>query len=135
MATLPEMQIDLTHGVEFRDQPSLTWIYDPISNRLRGWGDGYEALRQAVEIICNVERFRWQIYSPNFGIELEGLLGTEPGYAASELRRRLEDAFSADRRLLGLSRFDWRSDGERLFAETTVDTVFGPVPAALEVKL
>ena len=87
---LPASDMDLSQGVVFQDQPSLTWIADPVTNRLRGRGDNYEAIRQAVEIIVSVERFRWQIYTPNFGTDYDGLLGTEPGYAASELRRRLE---------------------------------------------
>lgn len=129
MATLPQSEIDLSRGVVFQDQPSLTWIADPVTRRLRGRGDNYEAVRQAVEITVNVERFRWQIYSPAFGMELDGLLGTEPGFAASELRRRLEDAFLPDNRILGISAFAYDFQDGTLAAAVTVDTVFGPVQA------
>lgn len=135
MATLPQFDIDLSRGVVFQDQPSLTWIADPVTRRLRGRGDNYEAVRQAVEIIVNVERFRWQIYTPNFGVELDGLLGTEPGFAASELRRRLEDAFLPDNRILGISEFTYEFREGALAAAVTVDTVFGPVQANVEVTL
>ena len=99
---LPQSNIDLSRGVVFQDQPSLTWIADPVTNRLRGRGDNWEAVRQAVEVIVNVERFKWQIYTPNFGIDYEGLLGNEPGFVASELQRRLVDAFLPDNRILGI---------------------------------
>lgn len=135
MATLPQSEIDLSKGVVFRDQPSLTWIADPVTRRLRGRGDNYEAVRQAVEVIVNVERFRWQIYSPNFGIELDGLLGNEPGFAASELQRRLSDAFLPDSRILGISGFSYTFEDGVLTAEVTVNTVFGPVQANVEVTL
>lgn len=135
MATLPQSEIDLSQGVVFQDQPSLTWIANPVTHRLRGRGDNYEAVRQAVEITVNVERFRWQIYTPNFGIELDGLLGTEPGFAASELRRRLEDAFVPDSRILGISAFAYDFRDGVLTASVTVDTVFGPVQANVEVTL
>ena len=46
---LPKSNIDLTNGIVFQDQPSLTWIADPVTNRLRGRGGGWEAIRQAVE--------------------------------------------------------------------------------------
>ena len=72
---LPKSDIDLSRGVVFQDQPTLTWIADPVTRRVRGRGDGWEAIRQAVEIIVHVERFKWQIYTPNFGIDYEGLLG------------------------------------------------------------
>ena len=131
MATLPQSDIDLSRGVVFQDQPSLTWIADPVTRRLRGRGDGYEAVRQAVEITVSVERFRWQIYSPNFGVELDGLLGADPGFAASELRRRLEDAFVPDSRILGISAFSYDFREGTL---TAAVTVFGPVNANVEVS-
>ena len=135
MPTLPRSNIDLTSGVVFQDRPSLTWIADPETHRLRARGDNCEAVRQAVEIIVNVERFRWQIYTPNFGVELDGLLGRDPGYAASELQRRLADAFLPDSRLLGISSFSYTFNSGILTAAVTVDTVFGPVDTTVEVTL
>lgn len=132
---LPASDIDLSQGVVFQDQPSLTWIADPVTHRIRGRGDGWEAVRQAVEIILNVERFKWQIYTPNFGTDYDGLLGTEPGYAASELQRRLEDAFLPDNRILGITDFQWTFSGVSLAATFTVRTVFGDVPGGIEIPL
>lgn len=135
MATLPQSDIDLSQGIVFEDQPSLTWIADPATRRLRGRGDNYEAVRQAVEVIVNVERFHWQIYTPNFGIDLDGLLGSDPGFAASELQRRLTDAFLPDNRILGISDFSYVFQDTTLTAEVTVNTVFGPVQTTVEVTL
>lgn len=132
---LPRADIDLRGGVIFQDQPTLTWIADPATRRIRGRGDGWEAIRQAVEIIVSVERFKWQIYTPNFGTDYDGLLGTEPGYAASELQRRLEDAFLPDSRILGMKDFTWSFSGVSLSASFTVRTVFGDVESGLEVNL
>ena len=132
---LPRSDIDLRGGVVFQDQPTLTWIADPVTRRIRGRGDGWEAIRQAVEILVNVERFKWQIYTPNFGTDYDGLLGTEPGYAASELQRRLEDAFLPDSRILGIKDFTWSFSGVSLSVRFTVLTVFGDVASGLEVPL
>lgn len=132
---LPQSNIDLSRGIVFQDQPSLTWIADPVTNRLRGRGDNWEAVRQAVEVIVNVERFKWQIYTPNFGTDYDGLLGTEPGYAASELRRRLEDAFLPDNRILGIKDYVYSFKDVSLTVTFTALTVFGDVPGSMEVKL
>ena len=59
MAVLPENSIDLSGGVEFVAQPSLTWKIDRAAGRIAGTCDGYDAVKQAVEIILNVERYRW----------------------------------------------------------------------------
>lgn len=132
---LPQSDIDLSKGVVFRDQPSLTWQADQVTNRLRGRCDGWKAVRQAVEVILHVERYKWQIYTPNFGTDYDGLLGTDPGYAASELRRRLEDAFLPDNRILGLCDYTWSFAGVSLTAVFTVRTVFGDVPGSMEVTI
>ena len=132
---LPQANIDLSRGVVFQDQPSLTWIADPVTNRLRGRGDNWEAVRQAVEVIVHVERFKWQIYTPNFGTDYDGLLGTEPGYAASELRRRLEDAFLPDNRILGIKDYVHTFRDVRRTVTFTALTVFGDVPGSMEVTL
>lgn len=132
---LPASDIDFSQGVVFQDQPSLTWIADPVTHRIRGRGDGWEAVRQAVEIIVSVERFKWQIYTPNFGTDYDGLLGTEPGYAASELQRRLEDAFLPDNRILGIKDFSWTFSGVSLTVSFTALTVFGDVPGGMEIPL
>ena len=95
----------------------------------------YEAVCQAVEIIVNVERFHWQIYSSNFGIELGGLLGNDPGFVASELQRRLSDAFLPDNRILGIADFSYTAQDTVLTASVTVNTVFGPVKTGMEVAL
>lgn len=135
MVTLPQSGIDLSRGVAFQDQPSLTWIADPVTHRLRGRGDNLEAVRQAVEIIVNVERFKWQIYSPNFGVDLDNLLARDAGYVASELQRRLADAILPDNRLLGISGFSYAVDGPVMTAAVTVSTVFGDINTTLEVTL
>lgn len=132
---LPQSNIDLSQGIVFQDQPSLTWIADPVTNRLRGRGNNWEAVQQAVEVIVNVERFKWQIYTPNFGTDYDGLLGTEPGYAASELRRRLEDAFLPDNRILGIKDYAYSFKDVSLTVTFTALTVFGDVPGSMEVKL
>lgn len=132
---LPQSNIDLSRGIVFQDQPSLTWIADPVTNRLRGRGDNWEAVRQAVEVIVHVERFKWQIYTPNFGTDYDGLLGTEPGYAASELRRRLEDAFLPDDRILGIKDYAYTFRDVSLTVTFTALTVFGDVPGSMEAAL
>ena len=56
-------------------------------------------------------------------------------YRASELQRRLEDAFLPDSRILGITDFRWTFSGMSLTAAFTVPTVFGDVPAGMEVPL
>lgn len=136
MAVLPESgDVNISTGVTFVQQPSLTWYINKESNRIQGTVDGLDAVRQAVEIILNVERFRWQIYSPNSGMQWAGLIGQNPGYVASEVQRRIKDALSTDERVLGISNFQYTMNGESMTCSLTVNTVYGNTQTTVEVML
>ena len=135
MAVLPTSTIDLAGGVNFQSQPSLSWYIDKTTNRITGTVDGLAAVRQAVEVILNVERYRWQIYQPYSGMEWNGLLGQDPGYVGSELQRRLIDALTVDDRVTGISDYDYTISGNTLAATFTVNTVYGSIQETQEVPL
>ena len=135
MAVLPTSSINITGGVNFQNQPSLSWYINKETNRIEGTMDGQAAVRQAVEIILNVERFRWQIYRPYSGMEWDGLIGQDPGYVGAELQRRVIDALTVDDRVTGISDYDYTVDGSSLSAVFTVNTVYGSIAESVEVPL
>lgn len=135
MATLPTgASINLSGGVEYVSQPSRTWFIDQTSGRIVGECDGYEAVKQAVNVILNVERYHWQIFQPYSGMEWEGLLGQDPGYVAAELQRRLEEALTVDDRVTGVKDFSYTVQGQALTASFTVSTIYGEMQASTEVN-
>lgn len=135
MAVLPVSPLPLTGGVEIVRQPSLSWYINKETNRIEGTADGLAAVRQAVEIILNVQRFRWQIYQPYSGMDWEGLIGQDAGYVGAELQRRLIDALTVDDRVTGISNYDYTAEGDTLTATFTVNTVFGSFDESAEVML
>lgn len=135
MAVLPNSRISMQQPMEFREQPSLTWKADSKTGRIQGMADGLEAVTQTVEVILQTERFLWQIYHPDFGMQWKGLIGQDPGYVASELRRRIQDAFSIDSRIVGIEKFSCEAKGDAMTVDLTVSTVYGPVSQKVEVNL
>lgn len=135
MAVLPTSSINITGGVNFQTQPSLSWYINKETNRIEGTVNGQAAVRQAVEIILNVERFRWQIYRPYSGMEWDGLIGQDPGYVGAELQRRVIDALTVDDRVTDISDYDYTVDGSSLSAVFTVNTVYGSIAESVEVPL
>ena len=132
MAVLPTGNLP---EVTFQQQPGRTWYIDKASNRIRGECNDWLAVRQAVEIILNVERFRWQIYRPYSGMQWEGLIGQDPGYVASELQRRITEALTMDDRVRGISDFAYSVNGNTLSASFTVNTVYGSEQTSVEVNI
>ena len=90
--TLPE-GIDLDDVID-ESLPTNTFLVNPDAEQIAGMDDGLEAMRQAVEIILTTKRFNHQIYTSNFGAELEDLIGEDPDYIESTLPERIRDAFS-----------------------------------------
>ena len=111
--------------VQYVDHPSLTWYKNPITGQLTGPVDGIEAVRQAVDEYLSVARFKYTLYTPNHGMDWEGLLGSDSGYVVSELKRRLADVFLPDNRITDVTDFEFSQDADNLFCNFTVVTVFG----------
>ena len=127
MATLPE-GVGLDVELSVVEQPTNTFLIDWNSKQIAGLNDGLEAMRQAVDIILQNERFRWQIYDSNFGTELEDLPGEEYAYITSELPRRVEEAFSVDSRIISVDNWSFQDMGCGVLAVSfEVVTVFGTV--------
>ena len=125
MATLPE-GVGLNVSLDYVEKPTNTFIIDWSARQISGMDSGLVAMRQAVEIILQNERFQWQIYSSNFGSELEDLIGEEYDYIVSDLPRRIEEAFSTDSRILSVENFTFSEPGTgSLVCSFDVVTVFG----------
>ena len=133
MATLPE-GVGLDVSLQYVGKPTKTFLIDWSSKQISGMDEGLLAMRQAVEIILQNERFEWQIYSSNFGSELETLVGDERDFIESELPRRIEDAFSSDSRILSVENFEFSEPkmGE-LVCRFDVRTVYGTLRAEVKV--
>ncbi len=134
MPTLPQGG-SLPPIVSVESMPSLTWYINKDTNRIQGTVDNYDAVVQAVQVILNVERFRWQIYSPYSGMQWRGLIGEDPGYVAAELQRRIRDALMMDDRITGIKDFKYSIADDVLTASLTVTTVYGDVQTTTEVNI
>lgn len=130
MSILPE-SLDISGGVTFEKQPSLTWFINKDTNRIQGTVEDFAAVRQAVEIILNTERFRWQIYKPYSGMQWDGLIGQDPGYVALELKRRVTEALMVDDRITGVSDVPI---GSRFSTINGSDSINFCVTAAMEAE-
>ena len=133
MAILPNDPFALDGSVSVASEPGLTWYIDKTTNRINGEVDGYDAIRQAVEIILRTDRFLWQIYTPSSGVDYRNLVGQDAGYAAMELQRRIKEALAMDDRVLGISNYEFTHTGDVLSISFVVRTVYGDIEEELEV--
>lgn len=122
--TLPDI-IGFDTDIVLTSRPSKTWIIDRSAMQVGYMDEGLEAVRQAVEIALNVDRFRWQIYNTNFGNELKDLIGDDADYIQSEFPRMVDDALSVDDRVIDTTDYIFTVNGDSMAVSFTVNTVFG----------
>ena len=128
--TLPDI-IGFDTDIQITSRPSRTWIIDRNTMQVGYMDEGLEAVRQAVEIALNVERFQWQIYNTNFGNELEELVGDDSDYIQSELPRMVNDALSVDDRVIDTADYVFSVNGDSMTVSFTVNTVYGQLTEEL----
>lgn len=132
MATLPEV-IGFDTDIVVASQPSKTWIIDRNTMQVSCMDKGLEAVRQAVEIALNVERYKWTIYSTNFGSELNDLVGEDEAYIIAEIPRLVEGALSSDNRVVSVDDYVYKkTDTNSMTVSFTVHTVFGDLVEVIE---
>lgn len=129
MDILPD-DIDL-EDVETEDIPTNTFLVD--DEQVAGMDDGLEAIRQAVEIMLSTTRYDFQIYTSNFGIELDDLIGQEPEYIESTLPTRIREALSIDDRILREENYTFEVNGDSMLVSFDVITVYGAFNAGVEI--
>lgn len=125
----------LDKDFEIARQPGMTYRMQTAENRVRGYTDGREAVRQAIYKIIMTERYQYAMYSWNYGIELVDLLGEPVTYVCPELKRRITEALLWDNRIKSVDDFQFTFlQRGAVHVAFTAHTVYGDVAAEREVK-
>lgn len=128
------MSVLKTYGDDvYSFHSSKTWRLS--GNRLQGMIDGKEAAAQAATLALSTERFLYDIFSYDYGVELADLIGKDHEYVQADFRRRIEEALGEDDRITGISNYQITFDGEVATVYFTVNTIFGDFDTERSVTL
>jgi len=117
------------------EMPSRSYYFDISEKRIRGMTDRQEAMKQAIYLIINTERYQYPIYSWAYGIELLNLIGQPIPYALSEIKRRITDALLHDDRILSLDSWGFEVKRRVVTVSFTAHTSYGVVEINREVPV
>lgn len=132
---IPSVTGFLEQDFEIETQPTNTYKMELESNLIRGYTDGQEAMKQAIYKILLTERFKYVMYSWNYGIELLDLFGMPVSYVCPELERRITEALTWDDRIESVDNFEFDlSKKGVVHVSFTAHTIFGDVEAEREVN-
>lgn len=107
---------DAETDFEVEADPSLTYamrLLDAEENKFVGRVNEEHAIRQAILKILNTERYEYEIYSWDYGIELKDLYGMPMAYCMSEVKDRITEALLADDRIREVGMFTVKQIGKR----------------------
>ena len=104
-------------------------------DRISGYVDGIESIKQSIYLILSSERYKHIIYSWDYGVELLDLIGKPMSYVTAELPRRIEEALIQDNRISGVTDFTFTKNKNTLLTTFTVVTEIGNITTELEVAV
>lgn len=120
----------------YKEQPSYTHRMNLNKNTISGRCDSLEAMRQAVYKVINTERYQYSIYSWNYGIELQDLIGLEVNYCMCEIERRIKEALKQDDRVKDAYDFEFETPKKGvIFVTFKASTTEGVVLAGRMVNI
>ena len=132
---IPEQEVNLTN-LEVVNQPSLTYRLDFERKRISGFIDNEEAIMQLVMKILYTERYAYVIYSSQYGVELDRLIGQEYDFIVSDLERTITEALLADDRILSITDFTTEQTAiDRMAVSFRVNSVIGATNISTEVQI
>lgn len=115
-------------------EPSNTFFIDFEKGRISGFIDEKEAVKQAIMLILNTERYKFLIYSWNYGAELEALVGTHPDIVEDECERLIGEALLQDDRITAVYDFEFSRNRDTLLVNFKVDSIYGDIDIETEVR-
>ena len=132
---IPEQEVNLTN-LEVVNQPSLTYRLDFERKRISGKIDNEDAIMQLVMKILYTERYAYVIYSSQYGVELDRLIGKEYDFIVSDLERTITEALLADDRILNITDFTTEQTSiDRMTASFMVNSIIGATNISTEVQI
>ena len=124
-------KIETSADIKVKEQPTKTYKMELYKgNYILGFVDSQKAMEQAIYKIIRTERYKYIIYSWNYGIELEDLFGMPVEYCVVELERRVSEALLQDNRITAVHTFEFDTESERgtvLIKKFIAETVFGKI--------
>ena len=132
---IPETSIDIDLELEETEEIQPSRTYKISGNKIQGFIDGLEALKQAIYKVLNTERYEYPIYSFNYGIELENLIGKDPIFVQVELQRRIRECLIQDDRITDVDNFKFELIGDEIKCTFDVHSIYGEITASQEVNI
>ena len=106
--------------------------YKLMTDKIQGFTDGLETLKQAIEKLFKTPKGVYFIYN-SYGIDFESLIGEERAYVRAELKRMISESLAEDDRIIDVSDFKFEFDFDKCICSFLVSSIYGDLEIREEV--
>ncbi len=132
---LPQTDFEITNDFTTVAEPSYTFRLNPENENIKGFVDDLEAVKQAIYLTLNINRYEYVIYDWNYGVEFNDLVGVEKDYAKVLIESRIKDALLQDDRIEAITDFEFVQNKKSITAYFVVKTIFGDIEMEKAVRI
>ena len=133
---IPQNDINLLEvGNQNHITSSKTFYLDFEKKKIVGMIDGKKAIEQSILLALSTTRFKYLIFSWNYGEEINNLIGKPKDLARAELPRLLNECLLVDDRISAIEDIVITDVEEGLHVSFTAVTVHGDISIEREVKI
>ncbi len=113
---------------EVEELTTKTYGLELSGNKILGYKDKIKAMEQAIYKMLLTDRYKYIIYSWNYGIEIKDLFGKPIPYCCVELERRIKECLLADLRIAAVHSFYFENPKNgTIVLNFIASTIFGEI--------
>lgn len=127
--------MELTTDFTLQEQTFEARTYKVAPDKIEGFVDDLEALKQAVYKVLATEQYEYPIYSFNYGIAWKELIGEEQPYIRAEMKRMIQEALLRDDRVREVDGFEFSFQGDICQCSFHVSSIYGDIEIETEVPV
>ena len=105
--------------------------YRLTKDRIAGYIDGLDAMKQAVWKRLMTERYVYDIYDDTYGLQTVDLIGKEYSYVISKLQKRIKETLLYDDRITDVNSFEFKRLKDGAWVGFNVVTIFGELTSSV----
>lgn len=114
----------VTPDLILSDEIEQTQTYSMSEDKIQGFADGIAALQQTVGHMLGTEQFEYPIYTLDYGLRTDDLIGKDREYVEAELQRRIRECLLTDDRITGVNNFSFSVDGDEMLCTFDVENIY-----------
>ena len=127
--------MELTTNLIVQDPDYKDRTYRIAPNKIEGFVDGAEALKQAIYKVLSTERYEYPIYRFSYGVAWNQLIGEEQPYVRAEMKRMIRESLLRDERITEVDGFSFEFVGDICHCTFQIQSIYGEINMETEVAI